>query len=168
MDEPTLNQKTLQKSKNFVFRLLKIRQRSEKEIRDRLKRKQIPKDVIEKTIHYFKSLQLIDDRQFAKSWINARLSKPLGLNRIRLELKQKGIDDAIIEEEFAHKKENYFEEDILLQLAQKRLERYRNLDQLTAKRRLFEYLVRRGFGINSINKIVQSINKTRESYDDGQ
>ena len=168
MDESTSDQKTLLKSKNVVFRLLKIRQRSEKEIRDRLKFKKTPKNIIEKTVYYFKNLRFIDDRQFAKDWINARLSKPFGLNRIRLELRQKGIEDTIIEEELALKKENYLEETIVSELVQRRFSRYKNLDKLKTKRRLFEYLIRRGFRIETINKVLRKIDKTTIQYDDSQ
>ena len=90
-------------ARNTVFRLLKFRLRSEKEIYGKLKAKNLPASVIKQTIEYFKALDLIDDCHFAQAWTSSRLKKPFGINRIRLELKENGIDQEIIDETIKEK-----------------------------------------------------------------
>lgn len=156
MESPEPTQE-LARAKQIVFRLLKIRNRSEKEIKDRLKLKDLDDNTIEKTLQYFKDALLIDDRQFAKWWINARLTKPFGFRRIQFELKNKGIHDEIAKEELSAAFSQISEVRLMETLVRKRLSRYKNLDPLTKKRRLFEYLARRGFHIESINQTLQKI-----------
>ena len=99
----------------------------------------------------------MDDQQFASLWISSRLKKPFGLNRIRFELKQKGIDPEIISQETKRAQENYDESETILGLAQKRVAKYRNCNPKTAKRRLYDYLLRRGFQRGIIQKTITQI-----------
>src|SRR3989304_593816 len=107
------------KAKTIVFRLLNIRQYSEKELRDKLRNKNIPVETIESTLRYFKELALIDDDQFAKKWISFRLSRPFGLKRIRFELIGKGISNDIIEREIEEATSDYPESEIVTAIARK-------------------------------------------------
>ena len=158
-------EKELFKAKNTVYKLLNFRERSEKEIRNKLNTKGISSSTIEKCVIYFKDLDLIDDRQFAKKWINFRLKKPLGISRIRVELKQKGINENIIKEELSRSQENFDELNTVLKLAKRRLEKYKNIEQQKAQQRLYEYLTRRGFSGNSIRKTLTGL---FTSYDDNK
>jgi len=86
-----------------------------------------------------------------------RLQKPLGRRRIFFELKQKGISDEILEEEITAVPRQESEEQIVETLARRRLERYKSLDESKRKRRVFEYLARRGFEIDTITKVVEHL-----------
>lgn len=147
----------IEKAKDIALRLLKIRNRSEKEITDRLARKNVHPHVISKTVEFLKSTRLIDDRQFTKTWIDARLKKPFGIHRISFELKEKGINNDLIEEGLSFFTQNYPEDEIVLALAKKRLSKYKNLDNDVIKHRLFGYLVRRGFSSEAINKTITQL-----------
>ncbi|MBU4333274.1 MAG: recombination regulator RecX, partial [Candidatus Omnitrophica bacterium] len=150
------------KAKNIVYQLLNFRERSEKEIRDKLNTKGISGNIIGNCINYFKDLDLINDRQFAKKWINYRLNKPFGISRIRMELKQKGVKSDILEEELAHSQDNFDELSIVIELAQRRLEKYKNIDDQKARQRLYGYLTRRGFSGNSIRKTLTELFKNHD------
>ncbi len=145
------------KARNSVFRLLKFRPRSEYEIRAKLKLKKFDEETINDTVDYFQKVQLIDDRQFARSWVNARLLRPFGLNRIRFELKNKGIDDEIIKEELNAVRESFSEYDAVLKVARQRITKYKNIDPMKAKKRTFDYLVRRGFSTSTILKALKNL-----------
>ena len=97
----------LAKAKNAVFRLLKYRSRSRKELQDRLRHKKFSENTINQAIVYFDSLDLIDDQAFAVNWLNSRLSRPLGLRRIFFELKRKGISKDILDGLQAKLRDNY-------------------------------------------------------------
>ena len=98
---------TLVQAKSYVFRLLKIRFRSEKEVRDKLGQKGFSEPTVDEAVGYFRSIGLIDDRQFARRWIASRLNKPFGVHRIRFELKEKGIAPEIIKQALDEKPDDY-------------------------------------------------------------
>jgi len=148
----------LQKAKNYCFLLLKFRPRSEKEIYNRLKRKNFDEKIILAACESLKGSGYIDDNAFSKAWINSRLKKPFGLRRIRQELKLKGIEDNLIESNLAEVRGNYSEEDIVRKAARGRLKRSNVNDPDKAKKNLYAYLLRRGFAsetvINVINQLI--------------
>jgi regulatory protein len=145
------------KAKKFVFRLLKYRTRSYKELQERLKAKKFSPDVISQVIDYFDKLGLINDQVFALTWLNSRLGKPLGLRRIFFELKQKGISNEIIEEVQNKIKDNYNEYEVVQRLARDKIDKLKCLDQNKAKRRIYNFLIRRGFSVDIINDVINRL-----------
>jgi len=141
----------------MVFRLLKFRIRSEKEIRNKLKAKRLADNIIDETVSYFKELDLIDDRRFAKEWISSRLLKPFGIKRIRHELEAKGIECDTLEEELKKAFQDNREEDIVFQLAKNQAGKYKGIEPLKAKQRIFGYLSRRGFNTDAIYKAIKQL-----------
>ena len=151
------DEERFRKAQQIVFRLLKFRLRSEKELQRKLKEKKLPGPIIKQTIQYFKDLELIDDHKFAQQWTSSRLKKPFGLNRIRLELKDKGIDVDIIDEALKSAENQYDELKIVTELAQYRASKHRNADPERIKRRIYGYLLRRGFSMNNIIKAIKTL-----------
>lgn len=149
--------KEISKAKKIALRLLKIRSRSEHEIKERLKRKTISPEIIEYTVRYLKDQRLIDDRKFVKEWINARLTKPYGLRRISFELKNKGVSSELVKEELLCVQGDYNEENIVRELAKRCKEKYKNIERTTRKRRIFAYLARRGFSLEAIQNAVEHL-----------
>ncbi len=144
---------------NYVWRLIKIRMRSERETRDKLKSKEFPPDVEEQIIQHFKEIGQINDSEFASSWLRSRLAKPLGFRAISIELKQKGIAKDIIEQSIAQAACQVDEEGIVRKLAQKRWELYqkRPIEPAKIKNKLYAYLMRRGFKQEIIVDVLNSI-----------
>ena len=144
-------------AKQKVFSLLKIRFRSEKELYDKLKQKKFPDEVIVETIVYFKKNGLIDDKQFAQKWIAARMARPFGINRIRYELKNKGIADPVLQETLKEAFTGDAEEAIVSQLAQKQVAKYKNIDEEKKKERVYGFLLRRGFSQTSVLRAIKKL-----------
>ncbi|MFA5356951.1 MAG: regulatory protein RecX [Candidatus Omnitrophota bacterium] len=134
--------------------LLKFRLRSEKEVRDRLKKKKFDAETIEDTVSFLKEKAFIDDEQFARAWIRSRVKKPLGIRRLKVELRLKGIDKAIIDAGINELKSDYSEEDVVKSIAKNRLSRLKGIDQQKAKKRVYAYLLRRGFSPESIIEVL--------------
>lgn len=132
------------KARDYAFLLLKFRLRSENELFQRLKLKKIPEETIKEVVSFLKEKRFIDDNVFTRAWLNSRLKRPFGLRRIRQELRQKGVDKEIIEQETA-KLKDYSEGQTVLDLAKGRLNKLKGVEPDTAKRRLYAYLLRRGF-----------------------
>lgn len=148
---------SFRKAKTIVDRHLKFRLRSEQELRDTLTTRNLPAPIIEQTIRHFKGLGLIDDRLFARQWTFSRLKKPFGLNRIRLELKKMGIDQKIIQDVTNETSQQYDELAIVTPLAQRRVQKYHDVEPEKIKQRIYGYLSRRGFNTDIILKAIKDI-----------
>jgi regulatory protein len=133
------------KAKNYAFLLLKFRPRSEKEIILRLKQKKFEDRIIKETLDFLKDRDFIDDESFARGWVRSRIDKPLGLRKIRQELKIKGIDQETINNQIAAIKEGYCEETIVAKIVKDRFSKLKGIAPDKARRRIFDYLLRRGF-----------------------
>lgn len=152
-----------------MYRLFSIRQRSEKEVRDKLKiknyelrtkgKEQVSNLAIEQLINKLKAKGMIDDLEFAKLWVESR-GKKYGVNRIKMELYQKGIDREIIEEVIGGQS---IENSALVarKLIDKKLERWKNLPPMELKKKAFDFLLRCGFDYEQVKGIVENILRKR-------
>ena len=140
-----------------ALRSLKVRPRSIGELRDKLEAKKFEPQEISDTIEFLETINLLDDRAFTASWIQYRLARPFGFRRIITELKQKGVSDAIIAEAVANAKGGYDEADVVLELAERRAKRLSGIDPLKRKKRVFDYLVRRGYPIDIVIKTIKKL-----------
>jgi regulatory protein len=151
--------KDLSSGRNYALRLIKFRIRSEKELKDKLKARQYDSPIIEELIAYFKRLGYVNDKEFARRWINYRLSKPLALRAIEAELKQKGIGREIINELIGEKKSALNEFDIVRELVKRRLEKLKGKKDKDdkIKQKLYYYLARRGFSSDIVSEVINQI-----------
>lgn len=153
----------LQKAKDYAFLLLKFRLRSENELRQRLKKKKFDADIIELTLFFLKDKGFIDDNYFAKTWIESRIKKPLGIRRLKAELSIKGINKAIIDTQIDEIKKSYSEEDIVGGIAKDRLNKLKGIDPQKAKKRVYAYLLRRGFSPEVVIDVLNQIERRGNS-----
>jgi len=156
------NKVSFSKAKAVVHRLFKFRIRSIHEIRTKLKDKGFSRELSEQTVEFFIKCEMLDDEVFAKAWITSRLNKPMGLRRIKQELKEKGIADEIIAGELTKTKADYDETEAVLGVIKRRTQIFQGLDPIKIKRRMEGYLLRRGFSTETIYK---TLNKKKD-YDD--
>jgi regulatory protein len=152
-----INQSSFQAAKNYSFLLLKYRQRSEREITDRLKRKKFPEDIILQTLKYLKEEKFVDDSYFARLWIESRLKRSLGLRTIKTQLLQKGVHQDIITQQIAFIQPGYREEEVIEDLIQRRKKLMKDIPAQKAKQRIYAYLLRRGFTPQKIIDAVKAI-----------
>jgi regulatory protein len=144
-------------ARDYAFLLLKYRQRSEKEIKDRLKKKKFPEEAISQTLAFLREKKFIDDDTFARAWIKERLARSIGPRRLSQELKLKGIDKQIIDGNLRQALDSYNETRTVRELAESRFSRLKNLDPQTAKRRVYGYLLRRGFSPEAIIETLDQL-----------
>ena len=73
------NEEIVVKAFSSAIRSLKLRDHSEKEIRDKLKQKEFNNSVIEKAIAKLYKLDFLNDERFARIWVSDRIKlKPKG------------------------------------------------------------------------------------------
>ena len=145
--------------RNYVWRLLKLRLRSENELRDKLKFKNFAAALIDELVAHFKEKGYINDREFAHLWIEDRLNKPLGFKAIERELESKGLSRELIQELINRRKKEVDETKVARELVQKQFnklkERKERLEKIKPK--LYGYLARRGFSHETINEVITEL-----------
>ena len=78
------------------LRLLTRRDHSQKELFTKLQSKGFEQDLIEAVVAEFHKLGYLNEERFAEHFLNFRLAKGYGPERISIELKERGISEAII------------------------------------------------------------------------
>ena len=133
---------------------LSYRSRSEQEIRRNLTKHQIPEDTIIEVLDKLRQSSLVDDRAFAKNWIDNRVQfKPRGKRALSMELYQKGISREIIDEELEGLDENV----LALQCARKKVQKFQQMDFENFQKKMSGYLNRRGFPYQIIRETILEI-----------
>ncbi|AQP46724.1 hypothetical protein BW730_03460 [Tessaracoccus aquimaris] len=124
---------------------LAVRQRSAKELRQAMDKRNVPADVAEEILERFTEVGLVDDAAFAAAVTQSRARNSLrGKARIRQELREKGVDRETAEEALA---ELDPEEELAaaLELGRRKARSMARLEPHVARRRLAGVLARRGF-----------------------
>ena len=133
---------------------LSYRARSEAEIRKNLEKHEIPQTVIDETIERLRHDRLVDDGQFAQNWVANRSEfRPRSRRALAVELKQKGLTEAAIQSAT----EAVDEEALAYAAAQKRVRRLEGLEWIEFRKKLSEFLARRGFGYEVIAPTVKRL-----------
>jgi regulatory protein len=152
--------RTRVKVRDAALRLLAVRARSEGELADRLERKGFEKAAVREVIDALRAVGLIDDEAFAKAWADERTRlKPAGPRRLMDELIAKRIGrdlaERVVAETFARCQE--------LELARRAAARRTKgrggassaEDLAKQRRRLYSFLVRRGFSYEVASTVVK-------------
>jgi regulatory protein len=145
-----------QSAKATSLRFLKIRPRSIEELKEKLESKGFSSTEIDTAVLELTASGLLDDRAFTKSWINYRLARPFGFRRIIQELKAKGIEKETIEQAVGEIQGSYSQENVVLELARRRLQRLPAIDGVKKKKRVLDFLLRRGFEPDIVLRVLNS------------
>jgi len=133
---------------------LSYRPRSESEMRDRLRQRGFDGETQEAVITRLKEQGLVDDTAFAQFWKDNRESfSPRSQWLTKLELRQKGIANSIIDEVTNGIDDN----DSAYRTALSKAHSLSHSDYQNFRRRLGEYLRRRGFSYEVINHTVERL-----------
>lgn len=103
-----------EKNKQMALRYLTVRMRSEQEMREYLRKKQVPEEESDEIIAYLYSYRYLDDAQFAESYIRDKLRfNPCGRLKLSMALKDKGVDAFVIEDALAEEYPAEMEQELL-------------------------------------------------------
>jgi len=145
---------------NKALKFLSYRPRSEKEIRDKLLGKKASEEIINKIISRLKKNNFLNDEEFAKWWIEQRTTfKPRSVRLIKIELKQKGIGQELIEETIGHLSSTIDDLESAKKLIDKRLQRYKNLSRDEKFQKISRFLSSKGFSYDTIKEIFKSLDR---------
>jgi regulatory protein len=133
---------------------LSYRARSEKEIRQNLNKHEIPVDVVEETIQRLREEGIANDDKFARIWVeNRNIFRPRSRRVLTMELRQKGLQEDAVQAAVSQ-----VDDDALAyESAIKRANRFKSLEWGDFRRKLSEYLARRGFSYSVIAPAVTRV-----------
>jgi regulatory protein len=147
-----------QRCLNAATHYLGYRPRSEAEVRQRLLKRGFASDTTGKALARLKEQGLIDDAAFARFWKDNRESfSPRSRRLTGLELRRKGLSSDVIESVVGEIDES----DSAYRAALSKARRLPLSDYQLFRRRLGEYLKRRGFDYEVINETVVRLWKER-------
>ncbi len=137
---------------------LSYRPRSEKEIRDYLKKKGIDEVLCEEVLGQLRDRDYVDDHEFAVWWVEQRNRfRPRGKYALKMELGKKGIAKNIIEQVLEAQVDEFV---LARQVAKKKRSRYQDLDYWDKRKKLKGFLSRRGFSWEAINEVLDELEES--------
>jgi regulatory protein len=137
-----------------ALNFLSYRPRSAAEVRRNLREKDIADEVIETVIERLTRAGLLNDREFARYWVENRFEfNPRGARALRHELWEKGVSDSVIAATLAE----FDDEAAARKIAESVARRLAHLEPADFRRRLGAYLARRGFSYTVIGPLVGEI-----------
>ena len=144
----------VERATDRAVRLLARRPYSEAELRRYLETKKVPEPVIRATLDKLERLGYVDDRAFARYWVeNRERFRPRGVRALRYELQRKGIApeiiDAVLQDVDPHASAR--------RAAQSYARRLRGLQRRAARNKLAGFLQRRGFAYAVVREVVEEV-----------
>jgi regulatory protein len=150
--EKIVKKAEFQKTLDKLLRFATLRPRSESEVRGWMSRKKVHESLKKDLFSKLRHLELIDDEKFARWWVEQRLQfKPKAKRILDNELRIKGIKKEIIEDVLGSTEVD--EVKIAKDLLEKKKYRWEKLPKIEAKRKMSDFLARKGFGWEVIKKI---------------
>jgi regulatory protein len=132
-------------------RLLTYRPRSERELRQRLRRRGFDAPVVAETLAKLREHGYVDDEAFAKYWSESRdRFSPRSGRLVQVELRRQGIAAETAEEATAE----LDDEDAAYRAAGRRLRSLRGLEYAVFRERLGGFLTRRGFSYSVARRTI--------------
>lgn len=143
------------------LRILTASPKSRRQLEGKLREKGYDKNVIEKTLSHLEGNGLLNDRvyadQVARTFLNVKTS---GRKRIAYELKKRGIQDPLIEEVLGTVSLDD-EKTRAKDLARHQDEKWSKLDPSRRRKKIYDFLLRRGFDYSLSREIVETLGKEK-------
>ncbi|MBD8071217.1 recombination regulator RecX [Bacillus sp. PS06] len=147
----------VKKGTNTAIQFLSYRMRSEKEVVDHLKKKELDTPIIQEILHKLAEYNYINDEEFATAYVRTQIRTTVkGPEVIKRELEDKGIAKHIIQtslEEYEEELQVTAARSITEKLATKNTK----VSPLEQKQKIEQALIRKGFTWNIIEQVIKGI-----------
>ncbi len=146
------NDDEIKRGLNMCFRYLSQREKTEKEIRTFLQKKELSDGGIDAVVNRLIELDYINDERYAFDYKEG--TKTLGKRGLKFKLAQKGISKEIIEN-VMNEINTSDQEAVALELAKKQRQKYLKHDIYKQKKSVGDFLARRGFEWDVISYAIE-------------
>lgn len=148
-----INKEEFSKARNKAFKLLSYRERTIKEIEDRLSKKDFEADVIKAVVDFLLENDYLNENRFAEMWIRSRKKHhPRGRKLIYKELKNKGVNQRIINNAL----NEYLSREEEVEMAEYLKDKWlrRRTEENSSSYKLKNYLANKGFSYDLVYKVT--------------
>lgn len=140
-----------------AIRYLNYRARTSKQLEQKLLDQHYEPHIVEAVIALLKDQKYVDDDQYAHLLAEQRLkSQHRGKRWVRQELAAKGLSNDQIEQAVAHVDED-MERALAYDIALKRWQRMNDVELHVKKRRINDFLLRRGYSYSIVNDVLRKL-----------
>jgi regulatory protein len=157
-----------EKTFDRAINLLSYKSRSLAEMRARLMEKDWAEEaVVDQVLARLEELGYLNDEEFAANFANSRLTaKPVGRTRLRRDLQRKKLPSETIETALDEAYDRQSEEELIERAISKRVRLKGAPATREEAKRLFDYLIRRGFSYDLVIRKVREAGKGVEPQDE--
>jgi len=144
------------RARKKAMSLLSYRARSVKEIRSLLHKKGYDENIVEPLVQDLIRVGLLNDESFASAYVQTRLvQRPVSKRLLIYELKKKGIKEALAVKAVTIGYGEKSEVEVAQSLIESRIKKYQHGDRLKNRKRISDFLIRRGFDWEIINAVLR-------------
>ena len=144
-------------ARNIVLNQLNFMPRSRKELETALAKRHIEPDVAKSVLDRFEEIGMVDDTAYAELLIRSRCNtKRVSRSVLRQQLRQKGVDQEIIEEALLVVSDAD-ELRMATELVERKARAMSRLEPEVRKRRLFGLLARKGYNTSIALRVIQDL-----------
>jgi regulatory protein len=153
IDSRKKNEGSIEECLKAAYRLLGYRQRSEVELRDKL-RARFNKAAIDTVIERLRDKHMVDDTAFAQYWRERRETlNPRSRRMVSIELCKKGIDKEVINKVLC----GYNDEENAYRVVKKKAQLYSKKGYDEFRNKISSFLIRRGFNYEVTSQTVDRL-----------
>jgi len=140
-----------------AVRYLTFKDRSEYEILNKLIDAGFDKNIAQNAVNELKVIGYLDDTRFAMKYLSERIrTKALSKKTLGYELKNKGIDNEIIEKALSEFEIDDYE--VALREGKRKFGKY-DLNDKKIEQKLCRFLLHRGFSYEIVDKVIREMKK---------
>ena len=142
-----------------AMHLLEKQDRTEYQLREKLRQNEYPKEAVEQAIAYVKSYHYIDDLRYATTYISYQQKKK-SRQKLKMDLIAKGIEKSVIEQAL----DEVFDSDEQLKIRQLLEKKHYEPKECDRKeqQKIYQYLMRRGFKSSDILHVMKILDEYEE------
>lgn len=142
----------IKRARKRAMFLLEKMDRTESQLRDKLRQGFYAEDIIEDAISYVKGYHYIDDTRYARNYVRCQKERK-SKRQIKTDLLQKGVDRDVIDSAMESEYEAESEQELILKWIEKRHYSIENSDR-KEKQKMYQFLMRKGFRSEDILRVL--------------
>ena len=145
----------IRRARKRAMHLLERMDRTEAQLREKLRLGYYPEDVIEDAVAYVKSYHYVDDLRYAQNYVRARKEQK-SQKKLQMELLAKGVPKQMAQQALEEEYQQENERQLILKWIEKKQYCAQEAD-MKEKRRMYQFLLRKGFQPDDILHVLERV-----------
>ncbi|TGY95435.1 regulatory protein RecX [Petralouisia muris] len=145
----------IKRARRRTMHLLEKMDRTEAQLREKLRQGFYPEDVIEDAVAYVKGYHYLDDGRYARNYVRNQKEKK-SRRKLQSELMGKGIGKELAEQALEEEYQQVNEQELILKWVEKKHYSSETAD-LKEKQKMYQFLMRKGFHSDDILHVLDHL-----------